>query len=77
MAYASVRSDLQMLARDAELAGAAMGCRYLSSAEYEADLIAERRRAGAYARPVWRPMPSWLACAIACAAALMALPFVW
>lgn len=41
-------SALQALSLDAELAGAAMACRYFSSDEYEAELIAERRRAGAY-----------------------------
>ncbi|MFZ5693733.1 MAG: hypothetical protein ACOY5F_21065 [Pseudomonadota bacterium] len=39
---------MQALAIDAELAGAAMACRYGSSDEYEAELIAERRRAGLY-----------------------------
>jgi hypothetical protein len=42
---------LQGLALDVELAGAAMACRYSSSDEYEAALIAERRRAGAYDVP--------------------------
>jgi hypothetical protein len=41
----------QGLALDVELAGAAMACRYSSSDEYEAALIAERRRAGAYDLP--------------------------
>jgi hypothetical protein len=41
----------QNLALDVELAGAAMACRYSSSDEYEAALIAERRRAGAYDLP--------------------------
>jgi hypothetical protein len=40
-------TTLQGLALDVELAGAAMACRYSSSDEYEAALIAERRRAGA------------------------------
>ena len=39
------------LALDVELAGAAMACRYSSSDEYEAALIAERRRACAYDVP--------------------------
>jgi hypothetical protein len=51
MANASPSCGLQKLARDAERAGAVMGCHYLSSDEYEAELIAERRRAGAYGRP--------------------------
>jgi hypothetical protein len=47
----SVSSDsaLHMLALDAEQAGAAMACRYASSDEFEAALIAERRAAGVYA----------------------------
>jgi hypothetical protein len=51
MANASSAGALQSLTRDAECAGAAMGCRYLSSDEYEDALIAERRAAGAYGRP--------------------------
>jgi hypothetical protein len=51
MAHVSSESALQALALDAELAGAAMACRYGSSDEYEAALIAERRRAGLYRRP--------------------------
>jgi hypothetical protein len=41
----------QGLTLEVELAGAAMACRYSSSDEYEAALIAERRRAGAYDLP--------------------------
>jgi hypothetical protein len=48
MADVTSRSALQALSLDAESAGAAMACRYLSSDEYEAELIADRRRAGAY-----------------------------
>lgn len=48
MARVLSNSALHMLAIDAEAAGAAMGCRYLSADEYEAALIAERRAAGAY-----------------------------
>ena len=48
MACASSDSAVQILALDAEQAGAAMACRYSSSDEYEAALIAERRAAGAY-----------------------------
>lgn len=42
---------IRSLTVDAELAGAAMACLYSSSDEYEAALIAERRRAGAYDVP--------------------------
>ena len=51
MVHASSDSALQSLSLDADLAGAAMGCRYASSDEYEAALIAERRAAGAYGSP--------------------------
>jgi hypothetical protein len=51
MARAFSNSAVQMLAIDAERAGAAMACRYSSSDEYEAALIAERRAAGAYHKP--------------------------
>jgi hypothetical protein len=48
MVHVSSHAALQTLALDAELAGAAMACRYLCSDEYEAELIAERRAAGVY-----------------------------
>jgi hypothetical protein len=51
MAHVSSNPALQALSFDAELAGAAMACRYTSSDEYEAALIAERRAAGAYRTP--------------------------
>lgn len=51
MATAQFDSALQGLSADIELAGAAMACLYSSSDEYEAALIAERRRAGAYDLP--------------------------
>ena len=77
MANASIHPALQALARDAERAGSAMGCRYLSSDEYEAALIAERRRAGLYKMPVWRWTRPLILCAIAGAAILIGLPIVW
>lgn len=77
MVDASLNPALQALAHDAERAGSAMGCRYLSSDEYEGALIAERRRAGAYGHPLWRRSRPWIACLIAGAAALIALPLVW
>jgi hypothetical protein len=77
MASASAPPALQALARDAELAGSAMGCRYLSAAEYEAALIAERRRAGAYGNPLWLRTRPWLLGVIAGAAVLILLPLVW
>jgi hypothetical protein len=48
MKASSYEPALRALAIHAELAGAAMACRYGSSDEYEAALIAERRRAGLY-----------------------------
>lgn len=51
MATSQFDSVLRGLANDLELAGAAMACRYSSSEEYEAELIAERRQAGAYDLP--------------------------
>ena len=48
MSHIQVQSGSDRLALQAELAGAALGCRYSSSDEYEAALIAERRQAGAY-----------------------------
>jgi hypothetical protein len=77
MVGAAPRSELQNLAQDVDLAGTAMACRYSSSDEYEAALIAERRQAGAYRKPLWhRPRP-WIICMIAGAAALIGLPFIW
>jgi hypothetical protein len=51
---ARFQSDLQGLILDAELAGTAMACRWSSSDEFEAALIAARRRAGAYGAPLHR-----------------------
>lgn len=51
MGQPSSEAALRALVLDAELAGAALGCRYGSSDEYEAALIDERRRAGLYRRP--------------------------
>jgi hypothetical protein len=59
MMPSSSESALQTLALDAELAGAAMACRYGSSEEYEAALIAERRRAGFYRRPIRLSVALW------------------
>jgi hypothetical protein len=70
MMQASSDSALQALVLDAELAGAAMACRYASSDEYEAALIAERRRAGAYRTPRRFGLVLWVALA---AAALLSI----
>lgn len=65
MAHAQYNSALQGLSSDIELAGAAMACRYSSSDEYEAALIAERRRAGAYDLPKRHHPLLWSALAVA------------
>ncbi|HWV54768.1 hypothetical protein [Pseudorhodoplanes sp.] len=76
MAHESSHIALHALALDAELAGSAMACRYLSSDEYEAELIAERRRAGAYRLPLWHRAGPWMVCALA-AIAVLCLPLIW
>jgi hypothetical protein len=70
MARAISNSTLQLLTVDAERAGAAMACRYSSSDEYEAALIAERRATGAYSRPTRDRLLLWSAVV---AAALLSL----
>lgn len=75
MADASTSWAIQALLRDAERAGSAMGCRYLSADEYEAALIAERRAAGAYG-PVRRRAHAWIACVMAGMPALTGIPFI-
>jgi hypothetical protein len=59
MNYAQVHTGLDDLTFQAEMAGAALGCHFSSSAEYEAALIAERRKAGAYRVPLWQRPASW------------------
>jgi hypothetical protein len=71
MAQAQFDSALQGLAADLELAGAAMACRYSSSAEFEAALIAERRRAGAYDLPKRHRPVLWSALAAGVVIALL------
>jgi hypothetical protein len=74
MGSLSSDSALQGLSLDIELAGAAMACRYSSSDEYEAALIAERRRAGAYDVPSRHRPILWTALAV-CAVASVFLAF--
>ena len=45
---AAVEADLAALRATAERAGLALACLFLSSDEYEADIIRERRAQGAY-----------------------------
>ena len=73
MNQAQVHNGLDHLLLQAEMAGAALGCRYSSSAEYEAALIAERRKAGAYTLPLWRRVEVWMMVA----AAIFLLTAVW
>ena len=61
MGRTQVQSGLDNLSLEAESAGIALGCRYSSSDEYEAALIAERRSAGAYGTPFWRSGLMWTA----------------
>jgi len=46
---AQVEADLAALRRAAERAGTALACLFSSADEYEAELIRERRAAGAFA----------------------------
>jgi hypothetical protein len=48
---AQVEAELMALRAAAERAGLALACLFSSSAEYEADLIRERRAQGAYDPP--------------------------
>jgi hypothetical protein len=57
-------SALSGLLAEVEMAGAAMACRFSSSAEYEAALIDERRRAGAYDVSARQRRWMWLALAV-------------
>jgi hypothetical protein len=71
MAHAQFDSALQGLQAELELAGAAMACRYSSSDEYEAALIAERRRAGVYDLPKRHHPVLWSALAAGVVIALL------
>ena len=52
---ATVEADIAALKRAAERAGTALACLFSCSDEYEADLIRERRAAGAYRNVAVRP----------------------
>ena len=63
-------ADLSALRASAERAGAALGCLFASSDEYEAEVIRERRASGAFrSRKSWRQRLRLvgLACALALA----------
>ena len=66
--------DLGALETSATCAGLALACSYSSADEYEAEIIRERRAAGAYAQPNAAPLRVLLAAtAAACLAALLLL----
>ena len=71
MAHAQFDSALQGLASDLEMAGTAMACRYSTSAEFEAALIDERRRAGVYDLPKRHHPVLWSALAAAAVFAVL------
>lgn len=60
------------LAVQVETAGSVFGCRYSTSEEYEAELIALRRRLGLYAMPRRPRAGLWLASALAVIALMLA-----
>lgn len=69
-----LRHDLGALEASAERAGRALACSYSSAAEFEAELIRERRAAGAYAPPHAASLRVLLAAtAVASLAALLLL----
>jgi hypothetical protein len=53
-ALSGVETDLAALRASAERAGVALACVFASSAEYEAEIIRERRASGAF-----RPRKPW------------------
>lgn len=71
MAATRLDGALQELIADAEFAGAAMACRYSSSAEFEAALIDERRRTGVYDLPRRHHPLLWSALAVAAVMAVL------
>ncbi len=50
LAFDRVRADVLALQAKAELAGCALGCAYMSTAEFEAAVIRSKRAAGVYGR---------------------------
>ena len=67
--------EASALESNASRAGAALGCSYANSREYEAELIAERRAAGAYGskhRP-WKMRYAAVAAGLLAVAALILL----
>jgi hypothetical protein len=76
LSASSMRPDTDLMALEAcaERAGAALACAYSSSAEFDAELIAERRAAGVYGPR--RQRRRILATAAGIAAALAAIIFL-
>lgn len=69
-----LRHDLGALEASADRAGLALACIYSSAAEFEAEIIRERREAGAFARPRLAQMRTLtVVVAVACLAALALL----
>jgi len=73
MMHAQALSGPDHLTLQAEMAGLALGCHFSSSDEYEAALIAERRKAGVYRQRVWKRPVSWMLAAVA----ITAFAFFW
>lgn len=65
MMHTQALSGPDGLTLQAEMARLALGCHFSSSDEYEAALIAERRRAGAYWLPLWKRPASWAMATVA------------
>jgi hypothetical protein len=76
LSASSLRPQAELMALEAcaERAGAALACAYSSSAEFDAELIAERRAAGVYGPR--RHRRQWLISAAAIAAGLAVLVFL-
>ena len=75
MVQALTPSAMDDLTLQADLAGVAFGCRFSSSAEYEAAIIAERRKAGIYRKALWRQFVPWTLTMLA--AAIMTFSLSW
>jgi hypothetical protein len=73
MSQSPLQTGSLALEANAATAGLALACAYSSSDQYEAEVIAVRRKAGAYATPHYRPALLALAVAAAAAAAALAI----
>ena len=68
------KAEAVALEANAARAGMALGCRYSSSDEYEAEVVQARRAAGAYG--TWRPRRQALVAFAAAAVAVAIVLFV-